>query len=177
MMIEYYTKAFVLNRESKGEMDAWLTLYTKDLGKIKAKAKSVRKITSKLSGHLTPGKLVELRIIEINGGGYQVVDALSLPGEVTPELLRFFDFIDEFVPAALPDLYLWRELELVFGQKLPLKSAYRRFISVIGYNPEKAACDHCGSRRIAYFAPRDIMFLCSRCLVISGLKENEVIAI
>lgn len=177
IMVEHYTKAFVLAREPKSELDVAVTLYTKDLGKVTAKVKSVRRITSKLSGHLTPGGLAEVRIVERNGNGHQVVDALSTPVEVTLESLRFLDFINKFVPVVLPDLRLWHELEYVITKNAPTKAAYHRIISVMGYDPQNATCDNCQSQQIAYFVPRDIMFLCGHCFTNSGLKEDEAFSI
>lgn len=177
IMVEHYTKAFVLAREPKGELDAAITLCTKDFGKIIAKAKSIRRITSKLSGHLTPGSLAEVRIVERNGNGHQVVDALSTPVEVTLDSLRFLDFINKLMLVGVPDPRLWHELERAISQNSLSKANYHRVISIMGYDTKNALCDNCGSRQIAYFLPRDIMFLCSRCFIGSGLQHNEAFPI
>lgn len=50
----YKTEAIILRQRKLGEADRILTLYTPALGKIEAKAKGVRKTTSRLSGHLQP---------------------------------------------------------------------------------------------------------------------------
>src|SRR3989304_6308774 len=50
----YKTEAIVLKRISVGEADSIFTLYTPNLGKIKAVARGVRKPKSKLGGHLEP---------------------------------------------------------------------------------------------------------------------------
>ena len=50
----YKTEAIILRQRKLGEADRILTLYTPTLGKIDAKAKGVRKTTSRLSGHLQP---------------------------------------------------------------------------------------------------------------------------
>lgn len=188
-MVEHYTKAVVLSREPRGELDVALTLYTKDFGKIIAKVKSIRRITSKLSGHLTPGAIANVRIIEMNGSGHQVVDALSSRVKVTLGLLRFLDFINKLTPTGLPDLHLWHELESALfscahskrGSEaealLPPKATYRRVISIMGYDAKNAFCYNCGGREIAYFVPCDIMFLCGRCFHNSGIKENEAFSI
>jgi len=177
IMVEHYTKAFVLAREPRGELDAALTLYTKDLGKVVAKIKSVRRITSKLSGHLVPGSLANVRIVERNGNGHQVVDALSTHLEINLESLRFLDFVNKLTPAGVPDLQLWHELESTLMKKIPSKDTYQKVISLMGYDAKNAACDNCGSRQIAYFVPRDIMFLCARCSTDSRLKQDEAFPI
>ncbi len=50
----YKTEAIVLRSRKLGEADRILTLFTPAFGKMEAKAKGVRKTTSRLSGHLQP---------------------------------------------------------------------------------------------------------------------------
>ncbi len=176
-MVEYYTKALVLGRTPRGDIDGTLTLYTKELGRVSAKAKSLRKLTSKLSGHLIPGRLANVRIVEMGGDTKQVVDALSLPSKASQEFLKFLDFIRQMAPIGMPDLHLWHELERAAIRGTIDKDTYKRIISIMGYDAKNAICDNCGSVKIAYFVPRDIMFLCNRCLNDSRLKEDEVFSI
>ncbi len=76
-MHEYVTKAVVLDKATHGgEVDARYSFFTERYGKIRAKAKSSRKIVSKLAGHLEPGTLASVRIIEQHGT--QVIDALKI---------------------------------------------------------------------------------------------------
>jgi DNA repair protein RecO (recombination protein O) len=49
---EYQTEAVIIRKTRLGEADRILSLYTPDLGKIQAVAKGVRKVRSKMSGHL-----------------------------------------------------------------------------------------------------------------------------
>ena len=158
-MVEYYTKALVLGRTPRGDIDGTLTLYTKELGRVSAKAKSLRKLTSKLSGHLIPGRLANVRIVEMGGDTKQVVDALSLPSKASQEFLKFLDFIRQMAPIGMPDLHLWHELERAAIRGTIDKDTYKRIISIMGYDAKNAICDNCGSVKIAYFVPRDIMFL------------------
>ena len=176
-MVEHYTKAVVLARDPRGELDAAITLYTKDFGKVVAKAKSIRRFTSKLSGHLTPGSLTKIRIVERNGAGHQVVDALSTRVEVTEALLRFLSFINQLAPVNMPDLQLWHELEAILENSLVDKTTYRHIIGVLGYDTDEATCNNCNSKKIAYFAPRDIMFLCDSCFKGFSFKTNEIFSI
>lgn len=176
-MVEYYTKALVLSRAPRGDLDGTLTLYTKELGRVSVKAKSLRKLTSKLSGHLTPGRLANVRIVEMSGNTKQVVDALSLPSKTSLEFLKFLGFICQLSPIGMPDLHLWHELEQASLNGLSDKDTYKRIISIMGYDAKNAICDNCGSVKIAYFAPRDIMFLCNRCFNDSRLKEDEIFSI
>ena len=50
----YKTEAIVLRGRKLGEADRILTLFSPAFGKMEAKAKGVRKTTSRLSGHLQP---------------------------------------------------------------------------------------------------------------------------
>ena len=74
-MQEYVTDAIVLTKRASGEFDGRYSLFTKKFGKMTGRAKSSRKITSKLSGHLEPGNAVKARFIEQKGT--QIVDALK----------------------------------------------------------------------------------------------------
>ena len=79
-MQEYVTDALVLKKEPLRDFDARYFFFTKKFGKMKGRATSARKITSKLAGHLEPGTLVTARFVERNGGngngGVQIADAL-----------------------------------------------------------------------------------------------------
>ena len=89
-MTEYFTKGLIMMRDEKGEFDEAVIVYTKDLGKISATVRSVRRIRSKLSAHLGIGTIANLRIIKKNS--FQIVDALSISRGLTLEKLKFIDF-------------------------------------------------------------------------------------
>lgn len=61
-MSTYKTTAIIIKAKDFGEADRLLTLYSRDYGKISAKAIGIRKITSKLSGHLDLLNLTELML-------------------------------------------------------------------------------------------------------------------
>lgn len=50
----YTTHGIILKKTDVGEADALFTLYTKEFGKIRAKAQGVKKEEAKLKGHLEP---------------------------------------------------------------------------------------------------------------------------
>lgn len=182
LMTEYSTKAVVLGREPKGEFDEVLTLYTRDFGKISAVVKGVRRITSKLSGHLQVGSFATIRLIR--RGGMQLLEAFSHSSGLTEGLHRFLVFIDRMTPYEASDPHLWYGVEYViesdvFGKADREKQnrVYRRFLKILGFGTEFATCADCGSPRIAYFAPSDIMFLCSDSLKKSSLADHEVVEV
>ncbi|MBI2592996.1 MAG: recombination protein O N-terminal domain-containing protein [Candidatus Colwellbacteria bacterium] len=158
-MIEYFTKAVVLDREPKGEVDATLSLYTRGLGRVYAVVKGIDRITSKLSGHFVVGNLVEARLVHKNN--LQLVDGLSTRTLPSPELFKFLRFITRMTPLDEPDLELWHEVQESVSHSRFDKKTYRRALQVMGFDPMLAKCDNCGSDKIAYFHPADIMFLCS----------------
>ena len=56
----YRTPAVILKRMDLGEADRIVTLYSRDVGKIRAVAKGVRKTTSRSAGHLEPFTLSDV---------------------------------------------------------------------------------------------------------------------
>jgi DNA repair protein RecO (recombination protein O) len=176
-MIEHYTKSLVLHREPKGEVDEVFTLYTRDLGKIHAKAKSIRRITSKLSGHLTLGSLNKIRIIENKGSGFQVIDALSDEFFRHDELHKFLDFLDRMTPEREPDDELWSFVESIINLGDLGGVEYRHLLEIMGFGPKFAKCVNCGRGEIAYFMPSDVIFLCNKSFVDLKINEEEVVKI
>ena len=166
----------MLRRTPRGEMDGTITIYTKQLGKISAFAKSIRKPTSKLSGHMQPGNFVRARVIEKNQ--MQAIDALSTkPKCDTIKLLNFVKFIDQVVPHGEPDMSLWRVIEGVIKNCALGTETYRYILEMLGFGIEEAVCNNCRGNKIAYFSLPDIMFLCVPCSEKMNLNVDEIINI
>lgn len=181
-MTEYYTKGVVLERFPRGELDEAIAIYTKDFGKILALAKSSKKIVSKLSGHLTPGRFINARLIKSNN--YKIVDAVSMKTDMSAELIRFTEFINKMTGYELPDQRLWNAMEYMFrnaslfyGNKIPLERIYSRFLDILGFGPKFAKCHECDSREVSHFYPPDIIFLCSKSFKKLSLNEDEAVKI
>ena len=174
-MTEYFTKALVLDTENIGELDKLIYLYTEELGKVVAKAKSIRKITSKLAGHLQPLNFVRVRLVEKNG--FQVVDALTFNRvEISNQTLAALQFIKEMTPELQPDKKLWLTIKKSFEDfKNNKKFSYKPLLEVLGFAQDFARCHVCGNKSVIYFSKTEQVFLCKRC----GLKipRNEVILI
>ncbi len=162
-MREYITEAVVLDREDIGEADARIFLYTKEFGKIAARAKSIRKITSKLASHLQPLTLITARLVEKNS--FQIVDALALRDFKTmaPTPLALVEMIDvlrlvrEVTASEHPDARLWDLLSA--GNLLG-----RAILKVLGFDPEHATCESCGAKLPSYFILQSASYLCKSCL-------------
>lgn len=151
-MHEYMTEAVVLDREPVNELDFRISFFTKRRGKLVAKAKSARKILSKLSGHLMPGNVAQIRVVE--RGGMQVVDALKL-GVATPSIpdLRMLNVC---LADADVDHHLWHGLtEGAFD--------WRETLKLLGWDPGHAACATCSRHAPEAFHPRSQEFFCRPC--------------
>jgi len=178
-MTEYFTEAIVLDRKESGEADCLLILYTQDLGKITAKAKSLRKITSKLNGHLQPLNLIKVRLIEKNAmpsgrQGFQAVDALSVNGRglkkemaVFAKFLKVLDFIQEMTFELHPDYRLWTAMKKLFnhdgGKNIEEKIIYRGLLKILGFDPQFADCALCRKKEARFFLKEDHLFFCGNC--------------
>ncbi len=60
-------EAVVLSRRDIGEADRMLTVFSRNLGKQTVVAKGVRRLTSRMAGHLEPGRLARVLYIETRG--------------------------------------------------------------------------------------------------------------
>lgn len=163
VMQEYSTEAIVLDKETNGDLDARITLFTKKFGKLAGKAKSVRKITSKLSGHLEPGNLVQARLVEKNG--LQVVDALKQ--EKLPNNPSDFYFLGRLLADAEPEPDLWNALTAG-------NFSWKEGLKILGWDPEFASCSACGKRASAFHS-KSQEFFCGACAL--KLLREEVLYI
>ncbi len=161
-MLEQVTEAIVLDKEWHGEAHARVHLFTKDWGRVVAKATSARKITSKLGAHLEPLNIVTVRLIQKNHLP-QAVDALRR---------------DKLSFGAFPGLRLVKELALEYERDYALweivrhptdsSSQYvKNILAVLGYDPQFAACAWCG-RAPEHFSFGALSFVCGACLPGAG---------
>lgn len=180
-MIEYFTEAIVLGKKEIGDFDGLIFLYTKDLGMVAAKAQGIRKITSKLAGHLEPLNFVRARLIEKNG--FRIADALATKQrkqtrasiENFSKLLNLLQFIKETAFELQPDPYFWREIRKVLISDFDEKITYRNLLKILGFDTKFASCHNCGSKAVDCFYKTDQIFFCKKC---SGkIPQNEVILI
>jgi len=181
-MREYYTPAIVLNITPKRDKDAQILLYTKDLGKISAIAKSVRKITSKLAGHLTIGSSADIRLIDA-GGSYQLIDGLSIKKPCAGgEQLKLATFLESVIPQGQPDIQLWYTVSEIFQSCIITPRIYRYLLQLMGFvrsGEETPVCQGCGGGggQVVYFYAPDIIFLCSDCLSRVRIDINETVPV
>ncbi len=165
-MKEFLTEALVLDVEDSAEFDKFVILYTKELGKVSAKARGARKITSKLTGHLQVLDFTRVRLVEKNG--FQVADALTFKKmERSPESLAAVKFVKEMTFELQSDHDLWNLL------KKNKKFSNKDLLSVLGFNPAFAECGVCSAKKPEIFSKTEQIFLCKRCA--SKVPKNEII--
>jgi DNA repair protein RecO (recombination protein O) len=150
----YTTEGIILKRTDFGEADSLFTVYTRDFGKIRARAQGIRKENAKLKGHLEPFSLSLIAFV--NGkNGFRITGASLLQyfpnihGDF--ERLRAASYIanllDTHCLEGEKDEGLWELLHLGFkaleekdfgtaGLKDFLGSFGGEFLSRLGYRGE-----------------------------------------
>jgi DNA repair protein RecO (recombination protein O) len=162
-MQEFVTDAIVLDIEQTGEYDARVHFFTKELGRISARARSLFKSQSKLAGHLQPLSLVTIRLVIKNG--IQVVDAMMKmnfafkqePRKIK-DLIAVARLIREMTQENQTEPELWSLIEE--GDILS-----KRLLKVMGFDPEHALCSKCDANKPSSFILKDAIYLCSKCIL------------
>ena len=158
-MRDIITDALVLDKEETGDFDARLMLFTEKMGRVAARARSIRKITSKLAGHLEPFSFGKIRLVEGKGteNGWsrlQVVDALKTTS--FPHTRDIVPLILETTLEGHPDPRLWQAVQSGGG--------VREILDALGFDPEFAHCARCGKENPnAFFLPESAYY-CRECL-------------
>lgn len=175
------TKGFVIKKEDLGEADRILTIYTDKLGKVRAKAKGVRWINSKLAGQLEEFNLVNFVLVKGKGGeiitSARVQKYLSnIPKNFYTIGLAFYgcELINLLIPSLEPDLKIFN---LLFGFLDKLNSKQKdlnkethifalRLLGLLGYLPEFTFCSDCKKRITGpgYLDLGGSKIFCSNCL-------------
>lgn len=116
-MNEYSTLAIVLGQENLNDADSLIDFYTKDFGRLKVRAISLKKITSKLAAHLEPLTFSNIRLIEkknlivVDALTIDRFDALRRSSESFCRALELLAFFKENIFEGEPDLGLWHWLK------------------------------------------------------------------
>lgn len=164
----YFSEAVVLSKEPVGEADVRVSLYAKNYGRFLARAKSARKITSKLSAHLEPGNLIKARIIE--QGGVQVVDALKIRD--TGLSASDLHYLDQVLADGDFDEEVWNFISGTEGIH------WGKVLRSLGWDPSLALCHSCEINRPNAFDIKSQNFFCSSCMVnFSAGRGNSLQAV
>lgn len=163
-MLEYISEAVVLDREENGDLDVVSFIFTRKFGKLRAKAKSARKITSKLASHLEPGNLSQVRLVEKNG--FQITDALKQTRlSIAPPDLYF---LNQLIPEAEPDFLFW---EALVGKKFNWAGT----LKILGWDPAFGSCEICRKGAPEFFHLKKLDFVCESCSASSRIPKSEVV--
>ena len=163
----YKTVALVLRRIPLGEKDKILTLFSRDLGKLRAVAKGARKPTSKLSGASEP--LLLLRASLAEGSSLDVLSEAEVR-EAFPKLKsdygRFLratyacellekvmeerDPHPESFDLLLSTLYI---LQHAVQPDTALHAYELQLLAQIGYEPQLSTCIRCDNPFDTHYPP------------------------
>jgi len=169
---EHFTWGIVLKKELVGECDLMYSIFTWDIGKIKARATSARKILSRLAGHLEPGTFATIRIVRKNESGqFRMAEALCEHKTKSMQVINIFTLANDLIPLEQPDIKMFSFLKTLIIRGVDSKaSSYATLLKLVGFDPLTAKCGICASKAIAYFSPQDIIFLCVSCQAKRNLR-------
>ena len=192
----YKTEAIVLRQRKLGEADRILTLHTPAHGKLDAKAKGVRKTTSRMSGHLQPlnrcmVQLARGRTMEVIAG-CETLESFQRLRDNLERLSRALyaaELADRFLPERVESVAIYRllletlrRLQSDADQDIVLRYYEMRLLDLSGFRPELARCLGCDQPlqpQRNFFAPAAGGTYCSSCgagaagsrtLSLNGLK-------
>jgi len=183
----YKTEAIILKRTNLGEADSIITLYTPNLGKIRAVAKGVRRPKSKLGGHLdlltqSALLLAQGRNLDIITQSQTIESFLPLKSDLRHIgcALYLAELVDQFTAEQVENhpIYELLHTNLLWlcrtrNCELVLRHFELQLLRHLGYQPELYQCLGCKSP----LAPQRNLFsassggaLCPDC----GRNEPEV---
>ncbi len=155
----YQTEAIIIKKIKLGEADRILTLYTPNLGKLRAVAKGVRRPRSKLAGHLEllTHSLVTLargRNLDTVIGSQTINSFLTLKSDLnlTSCALYVAELVDQFMADEIENQPLFQLLLETMGRlsqtsdtELVLRYFELHLLNEAGYRPQLHECVSCHS--------------------------------
>lgn len=177
-MREYVTSAIVLSTKNYLEHDRIVDLFTRDLGKIRARVPGGRKLLSKFSPHL--GVLREVIVRLVHKHSFTIADALTensfseIRGNVRKlgAALNVLSLIRVLFAEQEPDNRLWHHVRRAFSEG---NVSYAPILLIAGYDSAQASCVQCGNRPVHFFSLHDHAFFCMQCSV--HARESEVLLV
>jgi DNA repair protein RecO (recombination protein O) len=153
----YKTEAIVLKRTNLGEADKILSLYTPNLGKIRAVAKGVRRSKSKLGGHvetLTRSSIMLAagRNLDIITQSQTIDSFLPLRSDLwhTSCALYAAELVERFTEEHIENYPVYRLLlntitNIIESDDINLTLRYFeiQLLGHMGYKPQLQTCVHC----------------------------------
>ena len=184
MATYYRTQGIILSSEDQGEADRIFCVFTEHFGKVRLRAVSERKITSKLRGGLRGCSLVNLDFIQgRNGKTATEADVSHHYSNITKDLERtraafsIFRAADMFIRGEEQEQAVWnlllKSLEALNQEDLSSKTLSLlpyyflwNMISLAGYRPHLESCVSCqrkADREDVWFQVDEGGIQCIRC--------------
>ena len=184
MSESFSDKAIILRRVNVGEADRILSILTESHGKISVRAKSVRKLTSKLAGAVEPFCYSELHLVQgkkyATLAGAKIINMYARAREDFEKLTLSCEFI-EVVERNLHDGLAHKEVFGLLKNSLEFLDSNNQlsiinhklrsyfilnFLKNLGYEPQLGICAHChekieAGRQLFSFAHGGL--LCGKC--------------
>ncbi len=193
----YKTEAVVLRQRKLGEADCIMVLYSPAYGKFEAKARGVRKTTSRLAGHIQPLNRCLLQLAQGHVSdvvtGCQTLDSFRRLREDLERLSRALyavELLEKMTPEHVPGVPTYRllvetleRLETAPDSGIDIAVRYfeMRLLDLSGFRPEIMVCLACGlplRPQENFFAPASGGTLCPACapqaLVTRDLSLNAL---
>ena len=155
----YKTEAIVLKRINLGEADSIITLYTPNLGKIRAVAKGARRLKSKLGGHLD--LLTRSALLLAYGQNLHIITQsqtiesfIPLRSDLNRIGCAFYmaELVDQFTAEQVENYPIYKLLndDLLWlcearNSELVLRHFELKLLDYLGYQPELYQCLGCRS--------------------------------
>ncbi len=158
----HLVRGIILKKQDYRESDRLFVIYTDELGKISAVAKGVRKIKSKMAGHLELFSVINLMVAP-GKNNYQIAGAdreenfLNIKSDLGKTVLGSFclEVVDIFTKTDHPDIKIYElllEILKVFdnGKNKNFLKTYAlskffilKLLSLLGWTPELYSCVKC----------------------------------
>ncbi len=166
----YKATGIVLRRMNLGEADRIITILTREHGKVRAVAKGVRRIKSRMAGHLEPFGAVEFmfasgRNLDIVTSARLVRSGDGISG--TPESLYYgfllAEMLDKLIEEGVEQAALYEVVEDCYadlnrrgGDSVVELFFKLRLLEALGYKPRLEGCSICGQSDVGaqyFFVP------------------------
>ncbi|OQB06037.1 MAG: DNA repair protein RecO [bacterium ADurb.Bin212] len=172
------TRGVVIKRLNFNEADKILTIFTDNLGKIKAIAKGVRKIPSRMAGSLEPYNLIQLELHEGKSfyivTGVELISSYNCNGMLSGSTKAVYasEIIDKMFEDEEKNINAFELFVSALSQlhrtknNLPLRLFELQILSQAGFQPDLYLCSSCKNSLKSgenYISNISGHLLCARC--------------
>lgn len=175
-MKNFKAQGIIIKAQDFSEFDQILTIYTRELGKIKAIVKGVKKPKSKLRGGVQLFSYCQLELFK-GKSFYRVIHSSSLKSFIElredfdkmTSALEWLEVVDSFVQEEEVDeetflLTLLGIASIACGDTVKSLRAFETKLLVsLGYLPSQISCLRCSSKGKVYFSRERQEFYCEKC--------------